>query len=165
MNHQIEDLVRFKNHMSEENSTPREEKVFTGRGPTDAPTRGREYTGTAPAEGRFKGRRRKKVSYLTINKITHVDYKDTQILRRFINEHGKIVSNRQSGATAKQQRMIAEAIKRAREMALLPFVTRDLVDRYNPAARRPYEYSRYRSESHAQNPAATPAPTKEQPEV
>jgi small subunit ribosomal protein S18 len=140
--------------MSEEKSTPTEEKVSTGR----------EFTNTPPAEGRFKARRRKKVSYLTINKITHVDYKDIQILRRFINEHGKIVSSRQSGATAKQQRMVSEAIKRAREMALLPFVTRELVDRYNPAARRPYEYSRYRSDAQAKT-SETAAPRKEQTEA
>lgn len=71
---------------------------------------------------RSKGRRRRKVSYLTINKIEFVDYKEVNILRRFLNEHGKILPTRQSGNTAKQQRMIGAAIKRAREMALLPFV-------------------------------------------
>lgn len=73
-------------------------------------------------EGRFKGRKRRKVSYLTINKIQEVDYKDIPVLRRFVNERGKMLPSRQTGNTAKQQRMIARAIRRARELALLPFV-------------------------------------------
>ena len=72
-----------------------------------------------PKNRRFK---RRKVSYLTINKITHVDYKNVTLLRQFTDDRGKIVPRRRSGATAKEQRMIAVAIKRAREIALLPFV-------------------------------------------
>lgn len=68
---------------------------------------------------RFK---RRKVSYLTINKITYVDYKNVALLRQFTDDRGKIVPRRRSGATAKEQRMVAIAIKRAREIALLPFV-------------------------------------------
>jgi len=76
--------------------------------------------------GRFKGKRRRKVSYLTVNKIDTVDYKEINILRRFLNDRGKILPARQSGNTAKQQRMIAEAVRRAREMALLPFVVTEM---------------------------------------
>ena len=68
---------------------------------------------------RFK---RRKVSSLTINKIKTVDYKNVTLLRTFTDDRGKIVPRRRSGATAKEQRMIAVAIKRAREIALLPFV-------------------------------------------
>lgn len=75
---------------------------------------------------RFKGKRRRKVSYLTVNKIEKVDYKEINILRRFLNDRGKILPSRQSGNTAKQQRMIAEAIRRAREMALLPYVVSEM---------------------------------------
>jgi small subunit ribosomal protein S18 len=57
-----------------------------------------------------------------MNKITHVDYKDVNILRGFLDDRGRIVPRRRSGATAKEQRMVAVAIKRAREIALLPFV-------------------------------------------
>jgi len=78
-------------------------------------------TGDRPIRKRGK----KKVSYLTVNKIHFVDYKDVNILKRFLNEHGKIVSTKMSGNTAKQQRMITTAVKRAREMALLPFVVTD----------------------------------------
>jgi small subunit ribosomal protein S18 len=89
------------------------------------------------SNGRFKGKRRRKVSYLTTNKIDFVDYKEVNILRRFTNERGKIVPSRQSGNTAKQQRMIASAIKKAREMALLPFaVTEMSQDRRDYAPRR-----------------------------
>ncbi len=57
------------------------------------------------------------------SKLESVDYKDVDTLRKFINERGKIVSRRVSGLSAKQQRMITRAIKRARNMALLPFTT------------------------------------------
>ncbi|MBX3114042.1 MAG: 30S ribosomal protein S18 [Fimbriimonadaceae bacterium] len=79
-------------------------------------------------EGRGKPRRRRKVSFLTVNKIDTVDYKDVATLQKFITERGKILPSRQTGNTAKQQRMISNAIKSAREMALLPFVVRDAVD-------------------------------------
>ena len=80
----------------------------------------------AEPTGRGRGKRRRKVSYLTANKIDYVDYKETNILRRFINDRGKIMPSRQSGNTAKQQRMIASAIRKAREMALLPFVVTEM---------------------------------------
>lgn len=55
------------------------------------------------------------------SKLESVDYKDVDTLRKFVNERGKIVSRRSSGLSAKQQRMVTRAIKRARNMALLPF--------------------------------------------
>ncbi|MEU7097230.1 30S ribosomal protein S18 [Streptomyces longwoodensis] len=53
--------------------------------------------------------------------ITYIDYKDTDLLRRFISDRGKIRSRRVTHVTAQQQRQIAAAIKNAREMALLPY--------------------------------------------
>ncbi|MFF3326608.1 30S ribosomal protein S18 [Streptomyces sp. NPDC002889] len=53
--------------------------------------------------------------------ITYVDYKDTDLLRRFISDRGKIRSRRVTRVGAQQQRRLARAIKNAREMALLPF--------------------------------------------
>jgi small subunit ribosomal protein S18 len=53
--------------------------------------------------------------------LTHVDYKDVQLLRTFISERGKIRSRRVTGLTVQQQRQVAIAIKNAREMALLPY--------------------------------------------
>lgn len=92
----------------------------------------------APEGGaRARSKRRRKVSYLTINKIDIVDYKEVNILRRFLNDRGKITPSRQNGNTAKQQRMISEAIHRAREMALLPFVVSEMTaDRRDFGAKR-----------------------------
>ena len=81
-----------------------------------------------PREPRLRRRGRSKVSYLTINKIYSVDYKDVGLLKRFLTDRGKILPRRQTGNTAKQQRMISRAIKRAREMALLPFVVSNETD-------------------------------------
>lgn len=55
----------------------------------------------------------------------HIDYKDTDLLKKFITERGKILPRRITGLTAKQQRRLTVAIKRARMMALLPFVNQE----------------------------------------
>lgn len=73
--------------------------------------------------GGFK--RRKKVDFIVANKIEVVDYKDTELLKRFISERGKILPRRVTGTSAKNQRKVVNAIKRARVMALLPFVAED----------------------------------------
>ena len=54
-------------------------------------------------------------------KVTYIDYKDTDLLRKFVSDRGKIRSRRITRVTAQQQRQIAAAIKNAREMALLPY--------------------------------------------
>ena len=64
----------------------------------------------------------KKVCYFTKNKITYIDYKDVELLKKFISGNGKITPRRVTGTSAKYQRMLATAIKRARQMALLPYV-------------------------------------------
>ncbi|WP_369261039.1 30S ribosomal protein S18 [Streptomyces sp. R35] len=56
--------------------------------------------------------------------ITYIDYKDTDLLRKFVSDRGKIRSRRVTRVTAQQQRMLARAIKNAREMALLPYSSR-----------------------------------------
>ncbi|MDC0773816.1 30S ribosomal protein S18 [Streptomyces sp. HD] len=56
--------------------------------------------------------------------ITYIDYKDTDLLRRFLSDRGKIRSRRVTRVTAQQQRQLANAIKNAREMALLPYASR-----------------------------------------
>ena len=56
--------------------------------------------------------------------IDHVDYKNVEILKKFINPHARINNRRRTGLTAKNQRRVAEAIKRARYMALLPYIMR-----------------------------------------
>lgn len=65
---------------------------------------------------------RKKRCYFRTNKITHIDYKDVKLLRRFMTDRGKITPRRITGTSAKYQRMLAIAVKRARIMALVPFV-------------------------------------------
>jgi small subunit ribosomal protein S18 len=70
--------------------------------------------------GGFK--KRKKVCYFTQNKVKHIDFKDGELLKRFITDRGKILPRRVTGTSAKWQRPLATAIKRARHMALLPFV-------------------------------------------
>ena len=79
------------------------------------PTRRREKKG-GPGSGR-----RKPCPYCK-DKIEQVDYKDIATLRRFISERGKIRSRRISGACRRHQNQIATAVKRAREVALLPYV-------------------------------------------
>ncbi|MGW3512442.1 30S ribosomal protein S18 [Streptomyces sp. NPDC000994] len=56
--------------------------------------------------------------------ISYIDYKDTDLLRRFVSDRGKIRSRRVTRVTAQQQRLLARAIKNAREMALLPYSAR-----------------------------------------
>ncbi len=65
-----------------------------------------------------------KECFFTQNHIDFIDYKDTEILKKFLNPHGRIMSRKRSGTCAGKQRQLAEAIKRARFMGLLPFVAR-----------------------------------------
>ncbi|PSL45923.1 SSU ribosomal protein S18P [Salsuginibacillus halophilus] len=73
------------------------------------------------AAARRRGKRRK-VCYFTVNKIQKIDYKDTELLKKFISERGKILPRRVTGTSAKYQRQLTRAIKNARQAALLPFV-------------------------------------------
>jgi len=71
---------------------------------------------------RERGRRpRKKVCSFCVDKVEAIDYKDVAKLRRFVTERGKILPRRISGNCAKHQRQVTIAIKRARNIALLPF--------------------------------------------
>ncbi len=77
---------------------------------------------TAPAKKFFKHpRNKKKVCIFCENKSRVIDYKDVATLRRFVTEKGKIVPCRQTGTCPKHQRELTVAIKRARNIALLPF--------------------------------------------
>lgn len=71
------------------------------------------------------GRRRRKVCYFCANHIDYVDYKNVELLQRFVSEKGKILPRRVTGTCAKHQRVLTTAIKRARIMGLLPFVVQD----------------------------------------
>jgi small subunit ribosomal protein S18 len=82
---------------------------------TQSRTRGKD-----PNPRKFK----KKTSPLVIDKVEYVDYKDVDLLQRFISDRAKIRNRRVSGNDVQQQREVAKAIKVAREMALLPYAKR-----------------------------------------
>ena len=64
----------------------------------------------------------RKQCYFAQHNIKYIDYKDTEILKRFLNPHGRIISRKRTGISAKYQRQLAVAVKRARFMGLLPYV-------------------------------------------
>jgi small subunit ribosomal protein S18 len=93
--------------------------------------RGRGYNGDEdldrgrPMQGRGAGRRmhRRRICRFCIEKVDIIDFKDLRLLQNYIPERGKILPRRISGNCATHQRMLAEAIKRARNIALLPYST------------------------------------------
>jgi len=81
----------------------------------------------APKRGKNKDnarRSKKKISILTQERVDYVDYKDVNLLRRFMSDRAKIRARRVTGNDTQQQAEIAKAIKNAREMALLPYTNR-----------------------------------------
>ena len=75
------------------------------------------------ANDRVRPRKRKKVCNFCVEKATSIDFKDSAKLRRYTSERGKILPRRTTGTCAAHQRQLTIAIKRARQIALLPFVT------------------------------------------
>ena len=67
--------------------------------------------------------KKKKHCPFTAAGITHIDYKDIDLLQKFVTDRGKILPRRITGVSAKHQRLLTQSIKRARHMALLPFVS------------------------------------------
>lgn len=107
-------------------------------------------------------RGKKKVSVLTQEKIEYVDYKDVNVLRRFMSDRAKIRARRVTGNDTQQQREIARAIKNAREMALVPYTNRVTTQR--GGNRRDNE--RGRADGPAPRPSGPPpAPGAEGEEV
>ena len=80
----------------------------------------RDYKTRRP--GRSKYIPKRKVCLFCRDKIENIDYKDTALLRPYISDRGKIAPRRKSGACARHQRRLATSIKRARHLALLPYV-------------------------------------------
>lgn len=70
---------------------------------------------------RERGRKRKKVCSFCVDKIESIDYKEIGRLRRYLTERGKILPRRISGNCAGHQRQLTQAIKRARQIAMLPY--------------------------------------------
>ena len=77
--------------------------------------------GAGPREGGRKFFRRKKVCKFCVEKIDGINYKDVRLLSQFVSEAGKIVPRRLTGVCTPHQRRLADAIKQARNIALLPF--------------------------------------------
>jgi small subunit ribosomal protein S18 len=68
-----------------------------------------------------KTRARNKVCRLTVDRVVYIDYKDVGMLKHYVTERGKIIPRRITGAMAHHQRMLTAAIKKARQIALLPY--------------------------------------------
>jgi small subunit ribosomal protein S18 len=77
--------------------------------------------GYSRSSGRRRFRRRPRNCQFCAEKITTLDYKQVDLVKRYVTEAGKIRSRRETGNCAKHQRMVAKAVKRARHMALVPF--------------------------------------------
>ncbi len=103
-------------------------------------------------------RAKKRISPLIEDKVEYVDYKDVDLLRRFMSDRAKIRARRVTGNTAQQQRVVAEAIKNGREMALLPYANRVTTQRGNRDRDR-----NNRAEGPAPRPSAPP-PSGARPE-
>ena len=99
-------------------------------------------------------RSKKKTSVLVQESVEYIDYKDVNLLRRFMSDRAKIRARRVTGNDAQQQREVARAIKNAREMALLPYTNRVTTQRTSPRPwpRRPR--ARRRSAAAPVGPAA-----------
>ena len=83
----------------------------------------RENVQAQPKPARPVARRHRKVCAFCADKIDQIDYKDTARLRKCISERAKILPRRITGTCAKHQRQVAIAIKRARQVALLPYIS------------------------------------------
>ena len=92
-----------------------ENTVNTAAPATEAPAT------AAPARKSFKRVSKKKVCQFCIEKATAIDYKEVGKLKKYVTEKGKMLPRRMTAVCAKHQRMLAEAVKRARIVALLPF--------------------------------------------
>ena len=81
------------------------------------------YTSNEEKDNKMRPRKRRKVCQFCVDKVQTIDYKDVAKLRRFLSERSKILPRRTTGTCAQHQRELTSAIKRARQVALLPYVT------------------------------------------
>ncbi len=108
--------------MAREDDTEQQPQRHEDGGPGGAPER-RRPTEPPNITIRRPFFRRRKSSPFAHADAPRIDYKDVKLLQRFVSERGKIVPRRITAVTAKEQRKLAQAIKRARELALLPYVS------------------------------------------
>ncbi|MBC7237063.1 MAG: 30S ribosomal protein S18 [Chloroflexi bacterium] len=81
----------------------------------------RRRSSAGGARGGAAGRRRRRLCQFCVDGVDHIDYKDVTLLRQYLSPSARILSRRRTGTCAKHQRMLAAAIKRARQIALLPY--------------------------------------------
>ena len=117
--------------------------------------------------GRFFARRR--VCHFCVDKVVEIDYKDMPKLSRYVSDRGRIQPRRRTGVCARHQRMLSSAIKRARQMALLPFTLEHIKESgmsfgppSTPRERRPYGqgYGRPPQDTQAQAAPQSPSPAE-----
>src|SRR5207237_6508572 len=145
--------------------------------PSAAPSSGRPTGGARRRPGAFGGPRkftpRRKVCQFCVDKIKVVDYKDIARLRRFLSERGKIEPRRKTGTCAAHQRSLNVALKRARQLALLPFTAEHIrvtgvlgrepgAPPFRGARPRPPEFA---GQAGTANGTAAPAPSARRPET
>ncbi len=88
-----------------------------------APRERREASPGAPRKGKRQYFRKKKVCRFCVERVDFIDYKKVEMLQPFVQDRGKILPRRMTGTCSRHQRWLGEAIKRARNIALLPFAT------------------------------------------
>lgn len=107
-----------------ENEVMENEAVATAPTAAEAAPAARTERSERPARpAQRNNRRRKKVCAFCADKVEYIDYKDTVRLRKYVSERAKILPRRISGTCAKHQRELTLAIKRARHMALMPYIS------------------------------------------
>jgi small subunit ribosomal protein S18 len=108
--------------MAEEH-TPHHAGPPSGSGPSGGPpgSRPQSRPGGPPRRGKRSFVRKKKVCRFCVDKVDFIDYKRAEVLAPFIQERGKILPRRMTGTCARHQRWLTVAIKRAQNIALLPF--------------------------------------------
>jgi small subunit ribosomal protein S18 len=146
---------------SGERSAPATESSPRPEGRTEERSGGPPPRGGGRGFGGGGGRRggfgRRKVCAFCVDKIEHIDYKDPGKLRRYITERGKIEPRRKTGTCARHQRRLTVAIKRARQIALLPFTAGQARFTIPPAALRreqPRDEARAQSDAPASDATA-----------
>lgn len=107
--------------MDTEKTVETAEEVVAPAAETEAPAE--ERPAKAPFRGNNANRKRKKVCVFCAEKVTGIDFKDANKLKKFTSERGKILPRRITGTCAMHQRQLTTAIKRARQIALLPYTT------------------------------------------
>ena len=106
-------------------STSRGDRDGGGRGDRDGGGGRGDRGDKGQGVSRGNGGRRRLQDYFLQNKGTEIDYKNNELMRRFISPEGKILPGRRTGLTSKHQRKITKAIKRARAIGLLPFTNHE----------------------------------------